>query len=216
MIDTGQTLVRAEMAVGCLGTVRRFFYGLLTAVLLLLAYGGYTAWQIYDYGRQSSARPADAALVLGAAAWGERPSPVFRERINHAVKLYRDGRVRALIFTGGTPVDGYPTEAAVGRRYAIQHGVPAEAILTENDSRTTYGNLVNAAALAEHAGLTSFLIVSDPLHMHRAMMMARDLGLEAYPSPTPSSRYQGLEMQARFLLKETYNALVYRAFRSLS
>lgn len=54
MIDTGQTLVRAEMAVGCLGTVRRFFYGLLTAVLLLLAYGGYTAWQIYDYGDRKS------------------------------------------------------------------------------------------------------------------------------------------------------------------
>ena len=193
-----------------------FIRGLAISILLVFVGAGATAWSIYDYGQQVSNQKADAALVLGAAAWGERPSPVFRERINHAIELYRAKRVRMLIFTGGTPKSGYPTEAAVGRRYAIDNGVASQDILIEDKSRTTYDNLLRASREAQPIGVNSFLIVSDPLHMRRAMLMAGDLNLTAYPSPTLSSRYQSWWAQMRFLLQETNNYIGYRLFRKLS
>ena len=193
-----------------------FIRGLAISIMLVFVGAAVTAWSIYDYGQQSSSEKADAALVLGAAAWGERPSPVFRERINHAIELYRTKRVRMLIFTGGTPQNGYPTEAAVGRRYAIDNGVASQDILIEDQSRTTYDNLQRASREAQPIGVNSFLIVSDPLHMRRAMLMASDLNLAAYPSPTLSSRYQSWWAQMRFLFHETNNYIAYRLFRKLS
>ncbi|MDN0075934.1 YdcF family protein [Crenobacter sp. SG2303] len=197
-------------------TWRWFINGVAVSLLLVVLGFCGGAWQVYDYSQRHDDQNADAALVLGAAAWGGRPSPVFRERINHALSLYQARRVRMLVFTGGTPEPGYPTEAAVGRRYAIERGVPPEDILIETESRTTYDNLRNAGREAHAIGLDSFLIVSDPYHMRRAMLMAHDLGLKAYPAPTPSSRYQTVGSQLHFLFKETQNYLAYRLFRKLS
>jgi len=126
---------------------RRLVGGLL--ILLLAAALGFVglAWQIVSYGNASVDSHADAALVLGAAAWGNKPSPVYRERINEAIALYKAGRVRYLVFTGGTPEPGYPAEGEVGRKFAIEHGVPAALVLFETSSRTTWQNLVNAREL---------------------------------------------------------------------
>src|SRR5215469_16846942 len=93
----------------------------VSGILLLLLLGiGYTAISIYAYGRQTSHDSADAAIVLGAAVWGEEPSPVFRERINHALILYRTGRVRKLIFTGGIGKGTTIAEAEAAKRFAIE------------------------------------------------------------------------------------------------
>lgn len=184
---------------------------LLAAVLLFAG----VAWSIWDYGARRDAAPADAALVLGAAAWGNRPSPVFRERLNHGVELYRSGQVRWLVLSGGTPVAGYPSEAEVGRRYLLRQGIPEQAVLGEESSRDTWRNLDNARRLAEPFGIRRWLLVSDPLHMRRAVLMARDQGLDAYPSPTPSSRIAGWREQADFLLRETWNLTAYLVVREL-
>ena len=161
---------------------------------------GVLGGRVYSFGNTTSDGPADAAVVLGAAVWTKDPSPVFRERINHAMNLYRRGRVRKLIFTGGQGNPGEPTEASAARHYALQSGVPASDILIEDKSHTTYENVLNAKQLADTHGIRKVLIVSDPLHMKRAMTMAQDVGLEAHPSPTPSTRYQGI----RVLMRETY------------
>jgi len=170
------------------------------------------AWQIVSYGNRTYDAPADAAVVLGAAAWGNKPSPVYRERIKEAIALYESGRVRYLIFTGGTPVPGYPAEGQVGREFAIEHGVPAAAILVESTSRTTWQNLANVKALIESAGIDSVLLVSDPLHMRRAVAMAARLQLRAMPAPTPSSRFQSVASRAGFLWRETWLYLEYLVF----
>jgi len=162
------------------------------------------AWRIYSFRTTTYDGPADAAVVLGAAVWTKDPSPVFKERINHAINLYRKGRVRKLIFTGGQGNPGEPTEASAARDYALQSGLPASDILIEDKSHTTYENILNAKQLADTHGLRTVLIVSDPLHMKRAMTMARDVGLEAHPSPTPSTRYQGMRSQLKLLMHETY------------
>lgn len=121
------------------------FRGIGLSILLVLGIFGEGAWQVYHTGSQPLPGHvrADAALVLGAAAWDKRPSPIFRERINHAITLYQSHRVEKIVFTGGTPKKGYMTEAEVGRRYALKQGIPAHNILFENTSRNTYENIRN-------------------------------------------------------------------------
>lgn len=183
--------------------------GLLSFVSMSLVVIGYSAWSIYAYGNTLSTLHSDAAIVLGAAAWGNQPSPVFRERINHAIDLYKAGYARKLIFTGGKGEDNEPAEAIVAQDYAMAKGIPATDILTETHSRTTLQNLYYAKQVAMERQLTKFLIVSDPLHMKRSVLMARDMGLDAYSSPTPTTRYRSLKSQLQFLARETYFYFVY-------
>jgi uncharacterized SAM-binding protein YcdF (DUF218 family) len=174
------------------------------------------ALRIYTFGNNVVDVKADAAIVLGAAVWGNEVSPVFRERINHAVELYRSGKVRKIIFTGGQGNKDELTESAAARRYAIDNGVPEKDILVEQRSHTTYENVVNAKQLADANGLKKVLIVSDPMHMKRAVAMASDIGLEAYPSPTPTTRYQGWRSRTGSLAHETYYYLGYLAWRAFN
>ena len=162
------------------------------------------AWRIVVYGNQVQASFADTAIVLGAAAWGKNPSPVYRERINEAISLYKQGRVHWIIFTGGNRAPGYPSEAEVGRQFSVKHGVPISAMLVDIDSRNTWQNLEHAKRLMVSAGLGSALLVSDPLHMRRAMTIATDLRIQAEPAPTPSSRFHSWDSWGKFLWRETW------------
>jgi uncharacterized SAM-binding protein YcdF (DUF218 family) len=169
----------------------------------------FTALRIYRYGNNSVDTNADAAVVLGAAVWSNSVSPVFRERINHAIELYRRGKVRKLIFTGGQGNPNEPTEAAAARAYAMANGIPVPDILVEQKSHTTYENIVNAKQLADTNNLKTVLLVSDPMHMKRAMTMANDIGLQASPSPTQTSRYKTWRTQVSELTRETFYYLGY-------
>lgn len=154
--------------------------------------------------------------------WEKEPSPVFRERINHAINLYKKADIQKIIFTGGVGAGKELSEAEVGKNYAINNGVAESNILIEVRSRTTYQNLENAKQvvlsafpdLQSHKKSHKFLIVSDPLHLKRAVMMARDMGLDAYPSPTPTTRYRSFKSQLEFLMRETYFYFVYLIFKT--
>ncbi|BAY13277.1 YdcF family protein [Calothrix sp. NIES-2098] len=183
---------------------------LISAILLAITS---TAISIYLYGKKINTNKAEAAIVLGAAVWGEEPSPVFRERINHAINLYKNQDVSKLIFTGGVGEINEPAEAIVGKRYVLARQVKSSDILIETKSRTTYQNLKNARQVAATHQLHKFLIVSDPLHMKRAVMMARNLGMDAYPSPTPTTRYSTFRSQIDFLIRETFFYFVYLVFK---
>src|SRR6476620_4450320 len=182
---------------------------LIAIVVLVLLFLVGTAVRIYTYGSVAVDKEADAAVVLGAAVWSQNVSPVFRERINHAVNLYQEGKVRKLIFTGGQGNANEPTEAAAASSYAQANGIPVQDILIEQKSHTTFENIVNAKQLADANSLKTVLIVSDPMHMKRAMTMARDVGLIAYPSPTPTTRYVGWRTQMSELARETFYYLGY-------
>lgn len=164
----------------------RVVTGILAIAILL---GWYAATTVYLFSLKDETRPADAAIVLGAAVVREQPSAVFRERINHAVQLYQSGTVQTLIFTGGVGNRDEMAEAEVGRSYAIARGVNATDILTEITSTTTSENLRNAQLVAQQNGLETFLIVSTPNHMRRALAVANDLKMEAYSSPTRTIRW---------------------------
>lgn len=174
------------------------------AILAMAVGGGMLAYQIWTFQEVREEATADAAVVLGAAVWGGDPSPVFAERIRHAIALYDQGRVGRLLFTGGKGEGQRLAEAEAAKRFALQHGVAESHILLETTSRTTKENLVNAKLIAEEQRLGRVLIVSDPLHMKRAMSIAHTLGLEALPSPTQTSRVADPWDQGWMLARETF------------
>ena len=175
---------------------------MLVAVCAVVLWTACLAWQITSYARRHDPAPADVAIVLGAAVWGAEPSPVFAARIDHAIALYRAGRVRRILFTGGVGTGEREAEAEVARRYAVRAGVPERDIAVETRSTITYENLAEARALLSSRPAARVLIVSDPLHLRRAVTMARDLGLDAHPAPTPTSRYRSWRSKAGFLWRE--------------
>ncbi len=184
----------------------------LFAMLLLVFAWCAAAARIVLFSRHSSDGPADAALVLGAAAWGNRPSPVYRERILRAIDLYDQHRVRWIVLTGGSPLLGYPAEAQVGRRYCLLHGIPSEALVIEDQSRTTWTNLDYARPLMDQVHIRTVLLVSDPLHMKRAVAMARVLGIDAQPAPTSTSRFRSWRTRSVLLWHEAWSYLGFALF----
>ena len=184
--------------VGLLGWVWRF------SVLLLLWLLGVAAWIIWG-GDRDQAAPADAIIVLGAAAYDAKPSPVFEERIRHGLDLYRQGYAPKLIFTGGFGgARARFSESQVARRYALKQKIPADAILIETKSRTTRQNLVEAKVLMKQNDLHKVIVVSDPLHMARALRLSQELGIDALASSTPSTRFRSFHTSWRFLVQEVY------------
>ncbi len=164
----------------------------LIRVLVLAAAGAaltiaYGAFRIWDQGQRDERRPADAIVVLGAAQYDGRPSPVFKARLEHAVELYRDGVAPVFVVTGGKAAGDRTTEAAVARDYARGHGVPDSAIVLEDRGRTTLESLRSVGQMLHDRGLRSAVFVSDRTHMLRVLQMARDQGLASYGSPTGTS-----------------------------
>lgn len=188
---------------------------ILASLILLFVIATCAAIDICVYAEKDETKKADAAIVLGAAIWGDKPSPVFEERIKHGIWLYKNGYVDKLIFTGGKSKGKEYSEAEVAKNYALEASVASEDIYIEERSTITQENMQNAAEIMEEKNLFTVLIVSDPLHMRRAMLMAKDYKLTAYSSPTPTSRYKSLGSKAGFLAREVFfyiGYLVYRIF----
>ena len=164
---------------------------LVLVVLGAVALTGYATYRVWAQGQRDEQRPADAIVVMGAAQYDGRPSPVFAARLEHAVELYRAGVAPRLIVTGGKQEGDRTTEAASARAYAIAHGVPHDAILVEDKSRTTLESIRGVRALLHDQGLADAVFVSDRPHMLRVLRMAADEGITAYGSPTATSPIEG-------------------------
>ncbi|MEO5885309.1 MAG: YdcF family protein [Candidatus Limnocylindrales bacterium] len=156
-------------------------------VVAVVGVTGYTTFRILEQGQRDERPRSDAIVVMGAAQYDGVPSPIFRARLDHAIALFVDGVASKLIVTGGKADGDRTTEAASARDYAIAHGVPDDAILTEDRSRTTLASIRAVRALMRDAGLDSAVFVSDRSHMLRVLRMATDEGIEAYGSPTRTS-----------------------------
>ena len=186
---------------GLLGWLWRL---LLLVVVWLLGVAAYIVW----VGERDQAAEADVIIVLGAAAYDANPSPVFEERIRHGIDLYKRGLAERMLFTGGfgqrAGKRARYSESQVAQRYALRHEVPKQAILIETESRTTWQNLQEAAELMQANNLHRAIIVSDPLHMARALRLARTAGIDALGSSTPTSRFRSFQTRWRFLLQEVY------------
>jgi len=173
----------------------------MCAVFAWLLWIGHAIWA---FEQSDNGENVDCAIVLGAAAHSNKPSPVYEERIKHAIALYRANRVQKIIFTGGYGDGASHAESDVGAAYAIQAGVPPDAILVETQSHTSRENLIQAKALMTKAALQSAIVVSNPLHLMLAAKMAKDMGLTAITLATPTSRYRNLKSKLGFFLRELY------------
>lgn len=182
-------------------------------ILLCLAVTGFAGYKIWKYAETDETQPADAAIVLGCAVENGEPTPVFRERINHGIHLFHENKVKYLIFTGGVGDGDEISEAQAAKNYAVYMGVPEGCIFLEEKSRITEENLEYAREIMEEKGLKTALLVSDPLHMKRAMLMAKDYGITAYSSPTTTSMYEGSKTKYSFLAREAVLYVYYSAIR---
>lgn len=164
------------------------------AILLIMAGGALT-----------SERRADAILVLGAAQYNGRPSPVLRARLDHALALHDRGLAPVLIFTGGVGTGDTLSEAEVSRRYAIRHGVPDTLILVERQGVTSAQSVGAAAALMRAHGLETALVVSDSYHMMRLDLLMRRAGVRPYRAPAPDAPIDRAARQTRwrYVLRES-------------
>ena len=160
----------------------------VVVVLLLLLAGWLTVMMaVVAAGQRDEARPAAAIVVLGAAQYVGRPSPVLRARLDHAIDLWRRELAPRIIFTGGKGVGDTTSEAAVSRRYALRQGVPDSAIVVETVGRTTRESLRGVVRIMEPLPSRDVILVSDPFHMLRLSILARRYGLEPIGSPTRTS-----------------------------
>lgn len=161
------------------------------ACLGIVLAGGYATYRIWEQGQHDEERPADAIVVMGAAQYDGRPSRVFAARLDHAVSLYFAGVAPRLVVTGGKAQGDRMTEAAAGRAFAMELGVPPEDILVEERSRTTLESVRAVAELLASDELRSAIFVSDRPHMLRVLRMAADEGITAWGSPTRTSPIEG-------------------------
>ena len=154
---------------------------------------------MWSTGRSDHAGPVDAIVVMGAAQYDGRPSPQLAARLDHVVELWPEGRAGLVVVTGGKRPGDRFTEAEASAAYLEEHGVPASAIVLEDQGTSSYESLQGVAALLDERGLDEVLIVTDPYHALRSRLIAEEVGLDAHVSPTPTSVVHGGEQTVREL-----------------
>ena len=185
---------------------------MIRRLLTISVFAVFCAWLISGmavlfWSSRDEARSADAIVVLGAAQYAGKPSPVLRARLDHALDLWNRHLASVLIFTGGIGSGDTTSEAAVGRNYAKKRGVPDTAILIENEGRTTSESMRAVAGMLEVRGLQSALLVSDPFHMLRLRILARRFGFTPYTSPTQTSPISpNREKRWKYIFSESVKA----------
>ena len=166
----------------------------VAALLALLGLGLPILWRlrrVLEASRQVDEADADAILVLGRSLVDDRPTEVFRARLDQGAELWRSGRAPRIIVAGGLTGRSTITEAEAGRRYLVDWGVDPQAVLCEGESRHTLENLVNVRETLRSEDWSRLLIVSDPLHQARVLALARGLGMNCGFAPAREAGRKG-------------------------
>lgn len=165
---------------------------------------------IYWQARTDEARPADAIVVLGAAQYNGRPSPVFQARLEHALDLYNQGLAPVVVVTGGKSPGDQFTEGETAEAWLIDRGVPQEAIRVEWEGRSTWESLQGIPAVYAPEEGDRVIAVSDGFHLFRSELMLRELGYSAYSSAAPGSPIeQGSPTEFGYIAREAGAVLVF-------
>lgn len=191
----------------------KFLTTLAIILSLCLFFVGLLCLWVYEQGNRDEATQVDAIIVLGAAQWNGQPSPVLKARLDHAISLYNKGLAQSVILTGGVGEGEHQSEAEVSRNYIVERSIPEPAILMEQRGHTSLQSIRAAKQIMDERGMKTALLVSDPFHMLRILKMARDLGIEAYGSPTrtsPISRNRWVEF--KYVVRECIFYLTYLLF----
>jgi uncharacterized SAM-binding protein YcdF (DUF218 family) len=179
--------------------------------LLLVLWAGNDFAYVSVGAETDYAAPADVILVLGCNVYGlNGPSDCIRARAGHAADLYKQGFAPHIIPSGGLTAQG-PTEASVLTRVLEEQGVPAAAIVPEEQAHNTIQNILYSQAIMRAHGWTTAILVSEPFHVNRAALIARDAGMAVFPSPARDSpNWQPLGPRLYHLAKDTASLMVYQ------
>ena len=193
-------------------TFRTIVLVTLVVVGIVVAYPLWLGFRIWDQSHEDEVVGADAIVVLGAAQYDGVPSPVFQARLDHALYLYNEDLSDIIIVTGGKQAGDRFTEAQAGETYVTSEGVPGDAVLAESEGRTTFESLRAVRDIAAQQGVSSVLLVSDPLHSERIKRIASDLGFEGvYASPASYTQLErSRSTKARELVREVASLLAYQ------
>ncbi len=187
-------------------------YFFITVMILAL----YITWNLMSiclYANVDDTKKCDVGIVLGAAADQNGVSEVYKQRLNHAVALYKNDTVDMIIVTGGKAKGNENSDAYMAKQYLLEEGIPEEFVLLEEESVITQENIENSLKIMDDNELETALIISDPLHMKRAMLMAEDFEIDAYSSPTKTSAYKSFKTKIPFLARETFFYIGYKWYR---
>lgn len=177
------------------------------AVVCMIAY---LSGRIEQQSSRDEAHPADVILVLGAAEYHGRPSPVLRARLDHALELYQRGLAPLVMTTGGAGGDRVFTEGGVGRSYLIAHGVPSESVVVEQEADSTVESTAMAGEIMRRMGLHSVIVVSDGYHIFRVKRMLQFNGMKVYGSPRKESAKGSMRERWNYV-KQAIGYLLWRA-----
>lgn len=181
--------------------LRRRWIALLGVFGAMGALYGIALAIVWHAARQDQRRAAGAVVVLGAAQYNGKPSPVLRARLDHALELLREGLVPLIVVTGGIGSGDRESEATVGRRYLLAQGVPDSAVVAVAQGKDTDETIAAVAEWVRTHQLADVLLVSDAFHMARLRVVAHRHGLTAWTSPAPASPIVG-EREWGYLLAE--------------
>jgi len=190
----------------------------IVAVLGLLVLGavsvvGVTGLAVWRAAHTDDARRVDHAdliIVLGAAQYGGRPSPVFQGRLAQGKLLFDERFAPDVLVVGGNQPGDLTTEGQAGRDWLVQQGLPSADVFAEPVGNDTLESLRSAAAFMRQRGMTSAFLVSDPWHNLRIRRMASDLGVTAYVSATWQSAAKSQWTRLDGYTRETFAYLYYR------
>jgi uncharacterized SAM-binding protein YcdF (DUF218 family) len=159
----------------------------LFMMVALAGYGWYVYRQVRDTAEHDNAHMADAIVIMGAAQYEGRPSPVLKARLDHALTLYRQHYAKAIVTTGGYGPDPNVSEAHVSAVYLIKAGVEESRIVSQQGSNSTVDAVRAASTLFQERSWKTALVVSDGFHLYRVKRIFEDEGITAYTSPAPAS-----------------------------
>jgi len=193
---------------------RRITLAVLGLMVVVLGYPACLGIQIWQQSHNDQNHSADAIVVLGAAQYDGRPSPVFQARLDQAAYLYDEQLSNTIIVTGGKQEGDRFTEAEAGADYlAVDHAIPDDNIVKEPEGNTTLESLRAVRDIASERDIDSVLLVSDPLHLERVKRIADDLGFETW---TSYASYENLNRsrvtKAKELVREVASIISYELF----
>ncbi len=192
------TYVKSAFRIACAVAIAMTLYVSLTFVTVL------------SVGHTDAGNTADAVVVLGAAQYDGRPSPLLESRLQHALDLFNEKRVMFIAVTGGKRPGDRFTEAAASQRWLTNRGVPESLIIREDTGRTTWESLYNLARVLSSRDIWMVLVSTDRWHMQRSVLTLREFGVHAEPSATSTSPLQGFSHAWGKYAKETIGVAVGR------
>lgn len=147
-------------------------------IILLAAWIGLHAIYATCDGLHNYTGNADIAIVLGNTVNADGSlSPWLKGRVDKALELYRQGRVREIMVSGGKGEYGVPEGFAM-QKYLLQNGVPANNIIADNAGNNTYLTAKDFLALNAARHFASAIVVTSFYHITRSKYIIRKLGFE--------------------------------------